>query len=167
VLRVLKAKTRGLEHLSYVKGDNYIAEVHDNGDCHSKFVVRALQKECQCEEWQHTGLPCQHTLCLIIAQPFRDVKLEEFVDEYYSIEMFQNAYKRVVVPLGDKSFWPQVDIGVPVGAPLCKRPIGRQQKNRFKGCLEGGSGKNTTDNEKTRKLIRDQYRCPNCSELGP
>jgi hypothetical protein len=57
------------------------------------------------------------------------VKLEEFVDEYYYVEKFQNAYKRVVVPLGDKSFWPQVDIGVTVGAPLSKRPMGWQQKN--------------------------------------
>jgi hypothetical protein len=52
ILWVLKARTRGLDHLSYVKGDNYIAE------CNSKFVVRALHKECQCEEWQHTGLTC-------------------------------------------------------------------------------------------------------------
>jgi hypothetical protein len=70
VLRVLKARTRGLDHLSYVKGDNYVAEVRDNNDCHSKFVVRALDRKCQCEEWQHTELPCQHTLFLIIAQPF-------------------------------------------------------------------------------------------------
>jgi hypothetical protein len=112
VLHVLKARTRGLGHLSYVKGDNYVAEVWDNNDCHSKFVVRALDRECQCEEWQHTELPCQHALCLIIAQPFRNVKLEEFVDEYYSMEKFQNAYKRVVVPLGDKSFRPEVDIEV-------------------------------------------------------
>jgi hypothetical protein len=51
ILWVLKAKTRGLGHLSYVKGDNYIAEVRDNSDCHSKYVVRALNKECQCEAW--------------------------------------------------------------------------------------------------------------------
>jgi hypothetical protein len=50
VLRVLKARTRGLGHLPYVKGDNYIAEVRGNGVYHRKFVVRALQKECQCEE---------------------------------------------------------------------------------------------------------------------
>jgi hypothetical protein len=71
-------------------------------------------------------LPCQHALCLIIAQPFRDVKLEEFVDEYYSVEKFHNAYKRVVVSHGDKLFWPEVDIGVPIGAPLRKRSVGRQ-----------------------------------------
>jgi hypothetical protein len=111
-------------------------------------------------------LPCQHALCLIIAQPLQDVKLEEFVDDYYSVEKFQNAYKRVVVPLGDKSFWPQVDIGVKVGAPLCKRPVGRQRKNRIKGCLEGGSWKKAMDKEKTKKLIRGQFRCSNCGELG-
>jgi hypothetical protein len=37
--------------------DNYVAEGRDNSDCHNKFVVRALNKECQCEEWQHTGFP--------------------------------------------------------------------------------------------------------------
>jgi hypothetical protein len=50
VLRVLKATTRGLGHLSYVKEDNYVVEVRDNNYCHSKFVVRALDRECQCEE---------------------------------------------------------------------------------------------------------------------
>jgi hypothetical protein len=53
--------------------------------------VRALHKKCACEEWQHIGLPCQHALCLIIAQPFKNVKMEEFVHEYYSVEKFQNA----------------------------------------------------------------------------
>jgi hypothetical protein len=82
------------------------------------------------------------------------------------MEKFQNAYKRVVVPLGDKSFWPQVDIGVAVRAPLCERPVGQQRKNRMKGCLEGGSGKKAMDKEKMKKLIRGQFRCPNCGELG-
>jgi hypothetical protein len=50
ILRMLKARTRGLDHFSYVKGDNYVAEVRDNNDCHSKFIVRILDRECQCEE---------------------------------------------------------------------------------------------------------------------
>jgi hypothetical protein len=76
VLRVLKARTRGLSHLSLAKGDNYYAEVRDNGDVHSRVVVRTSHMECACEEWQHTGLPCQHALCLIIAQPFRNAKIK-------------------------------------------------------------------------------------------
>jgi hypothetical protein len=36
--------------------------------------------------------------------------LEVLIDDYYSVEKFQAAYKRVVVPFGDKSFWLEVDI---------------------------------------------------------
>jgi hypothetical protein len=94
--------------------------------------------------------------------------MEEFVHEYYSVEKFQNAYKMVVIPLCDKSFWPKVDIGVLVGAPLSKRPVGRQRKGRSKNCLEGGSGKKPSDKEKekTKKMIRGLFKCPNCGELG-
>jgi hypothetical protein len=93
--------------------------------------------------------------------------LEEFVDDYNSVEKFKNAYKRVVVPLGDKFFWPKVHIGVPVRAPLVKRPVGRQRKNRMKCCLDGGSGKKKSGKErKTKKLFQGQFRCPNCRELG-
>jgi hypothetical protein len=61
----------------------------------------------------------------------------------------------VVIPLCYKSFWPEVDIGVSVGAPLGKRPVGRQCKNRFKSCIEGGSGKKASDKdkEKTKKMV--------------
>jgi hypothetical protein len=71
------------------------------------------------------------------------------------MEKFKNAYKRIVVPLGDKSFWPKVGIRVPVQAPLVKRPVGRQMRNRMKGCFEGGSGKKKSgkEKEKTKKLF--------------
>jgi hypothetical protein len=54
ILRVLKARTRGLGHLSLTKGDNYYAEVQDNGDCHSRVVLRASHKECACEKWHNS-----------------------------------------------------------------------------------------------------------------
>jgi hypothetical protein len=83
------------------------------------------------------------------------VKLEEFVDDYYFMEKFQGAYKRIVVPLGDKSFWPDVDIRVPVRAPLVKKPVEWQRKNRIKGYLESESVKKKSDKEKekTKKLF--------------
>jgi hypothetical protein len=84
VLAILKARTRGLGHLSIVKCDNYMAEVRDSTNCMTKHVVKADLKQCSCEEWQHTKKPCQHGLALIIAQDCRDVGMENFVDDYYS-----------------------------------------------------------------------------------
>jgi hypothetical protein len=64
----------------------------------------------------------------------------------------------------------QVEIALDVGAPLGKRAVGRQRKNRMKGCLERGSCKKQsakdTDKPKTRTLLRGLFKCPNCQELG-
>uniref|UniRef100_A0A0A9ET60 Uncharacterized protein n=1 Tax=Arundo donax TaxID=35708 RepID=A0A0A9ET60_ARUDO len=51
VLHILKARTRGLGHLSVVKGDHYAAEVQDNINCLTRHVVKAYKHECSCEEW--------------------------------------------------------------------------------------------------------------------
>jgi hypothetical protein len=116
----------------------------------------------------HTGKPCQHGLVVIIAQQSRSCKMEDFVDDYFSVEMFRKAYDGRIEQLQDKFFWPHVDITKIVVTPLQPRQVGRQRKNRFKSCLEGGSGKKRKGKEveKDRKVLRGQYRCPNCQELG-
>lgn len=104
VQHVLKAqKTRGLGHLSVVHGDHYAAQVVDISNTNNRHVVKAYFHECTCEEWQHTGKPCHHALALITAQPIRDVKMEDFVNEYYSVQRFKDCYKRLIEPLPDKS----------------------------------------------------------------
>jgi hypothetical protein len=82
--------------------------------------------------------------------------------------MYRKAYSRLVEPIENKLFWPKVDFAKEFGAPLGKRGVGRQRKNRIKTCLEGGSSKKkpSNDNEKTKKLIRGKFKCPNCGELG-
>jgi hypothetical protein len=37
--------------------------------------------------------------------------------------------------VGDKSFWPKVSLADEVNAPIGKRSVGRQRKNRIKSCL--------------------------------
>jgi hypothetical protein len=122
IINILKA--RGLGHLSLVKGDYYCAEVQDNNNALAKHIVKADQKYCSCLEWQHIGEPCQHLLVVIIAQPFRDVGMENFVDDY-SVDKFKKAHARRVEQLGDRSFWLEVEIAGDVGAPLIKRSVGR------------------------------------------
>jgi hypothetical protein len=76
------------------------------------------------------------------------------VGDYFSVTKFKKAYARRIQFIGDRSFWPKVDIAAHVGSPLGKRSVGRQRRNRIKSCLEGGSGKKATDKvtEKSRKL---------------
>ncbi|KAL6630088.1 hypothetical protein ACP70R_029853 [Stipagrostis hirtigluma subsp. patula] len=81
---------------------------------------------------------------------------------------FKKAYNRLIEPIPDKSQWPKVDL-----APLGKRSVGRQRKNRIKGALEGGGGggkKKSNDKgevtEKEKKRIRGPSKCQRCGELG-
>jgi hypothetical protein len=90
VLHILKAQTRGLSHLNIVQGDHYVAQDVDISTSNSRQVVKADLHECSCEEWKHTGKSCQHALALITQQPIRDVRMEDFVNEYYSVERFRN-----------------------------------------------------------------------------
>jgi hypothetical protein len=171
VLHVLKAQTRGLDHLTVVQGDHYATQVVDISTFNSRQVVKAYLHECSCEEWQHTGKPCQHGLALITQQPIRDVRMGGFVNEYYSVERFRNAYKRLIEPLSGKKQWPKADISSFIGTPLHKRGVGHQKKNRFKGPLEGGGGSKTSSAKgnkpkKDKKVHRGPVKCPNCGELG-
>ena len=65
--------------------------------------------------------------------------MEYFVHDYYSVERFKNAYKRLIEPLPDKTQWPKVEFDFAVNAPLGKRPAGKPRKLRIKECLEGAS----------------------------
>ena len=110
ILTILKARTRGLGNLTVVKAGCFAAEVHDTTSTHNRHVVKSYLHECTCLEWQHTGKPCRHALVLITAQQSADVKLEDFVHDYYSVQRFKNAYKRLIEPLPNKTQWPKVDI---------------------------------------------------------
>jgi hypothetical protein len=78
---------------------------------------------------------------VIIALDVRNVGMENFVDNYYSVDKYKKAYMRRVPLIGDRSFWSKVDFSNELCAPMAKRGVGRQRKNRIKSCLEGGSGK--------------------------
>jgi hypothetical protein len=63
------------------------------------------------------------------------------VHEYYSVERFKAAYKRLIEPLPNRSQWPDVDLPFGIKAPLDKRVAGRYRKLRIKSFLEGGGSK--------------------------
>ena len=182
----LRANTRGLGHLKIVKCSNWSAEVWDHSSGVSvRHIVKLEQRTCTCQEWQHTGKPCQHVLAYVTRQ--RGIDLEQFVHDYYSVNRFRAAYGREIEPMTDKTQWPEVDLPFLVGAPLAKLPPGRLRKLRIKGWMEGGhkkkgskDGKFTNEmegekgcdndtaptNAKGKKMIRGPMTCKRCGEKG-
>jgi hypothetical protein len=129
-----------------------VAEVCAKGGSSFRFVVDLGNRTCSCNAWQGSGIPCKHAIAYITSIP--GAKLEDHVDEYFSIQKFKEAYAGSVPCIPDKSMWPKATHGFFMHPPLLKSTAGRR-KNRMKGALEGGSGKK-----------KKKHECPICHELG-
>ena len=82
------------------------------------------------------------------------VDLEDYVDHYYSVEMFKAAYASVVPPMPSKDEWEKVDIGFKLLPPKCNRGAGRPRKRTIIGVEEGGS------------TSKGKRRCKMCGGFG-
>jgi hypothetical protein len=51
----------------------------------------------------------------------RRVQLEDYVDPYYSVQMFKAAYASAMPPLPSKDEWEKVNLGFKLLPPLCNR----------------------------------------------
>ncbi|CAO2038750.1 unnamed protein product [Urochloa humidicola] len=116
-----------------------------------RHTVDLDNRTCSCKRWQITGLPCTHAMCLINASRNRNV--ENYVDDYYSVERFQKAYEGAVMPMTDRNQWPKVDLGFKLWPPRLKRAAGRSRSRRIKGVEEGGK-------------LTGQKKCRRCGQLG-
>jgi len=56
-----------------------------------RFVVNLVERTCTCRAWQGSGIPCKHAIAYITSIP--GVNLEDYVDQYYSVETFKVAYE--------------------------------------------------------------------------
>jgi hypothetical protein len=81
---------------------------------------------------------------------------------------FKKAYAREVEQLADRSYWHEVEIVAYVGAPLLKRVVRQQRKNRMRGVLKVEVERKQVGMRlrKQTKKIRGKFKCPNCGELG-
>jgi hypothetical protein len=117
-----------------------------------RYVVNLSQKTCSCRAWQVTGKPCTHALAFI-SKISREVRMDDFVHEYFSIEQFKKAYACSFNPMTSKDNWPHVDLGYKIKKPKLRRKPGRPRNYRIKSFDEATTSKK-------RKL------CSKCGELG-
>jgi len=117
--------------------------------------MNLAKRTCSCRTWQVSGLPCKHAIAFITSIPGE--KLEDHVDDYYSVKKFVLAYDGVIPSIPDKTMWPKATHGFFMHPPLLKSTAGRRKKNRCKGAVEGGGGS---------KGKKGRHECPICHEYG-
>lgn len=148
IIQDLNAKSKAIKDHEVLICGGFTAEVTVSTIRHS---VNMDQKTCSCRVWQVTGKPCNHALS-VIAKLSRDVQMEEFVHEYFSVDRLRKTYAGVFLAITSKHQWARVDLGYKICKPKLRRKPGRPRKSRIKASDEIGTKK--------------RRRCTECNELG-
>jgi hypothetical protein len=106
IVKKLREDSYNLDIDVITEGDG-IAELCAKGssDRAFKFVVNLKERTCACKKWQGTGIPCRHAIAYITSIP--GAKLEDYVDDCYSVERFRAAYEGVIPSIPNKIMWPK------------------------------------------------------------
>jgi hypothetical protein len=116
-----------------------VAEVRAKGETRFRFVVDLRNRTCSCRVWQGSEIPCKHAIAYITSIPGE--KLEDHVDECYSVAKFKATYEGVIPSIPDKSMSPDVTHGFFMHPPLLKSTAERR-KNRYKSAVDGVARRN-------------------------
>jgi hypothetical protein len=73
-----------------------------SGPTGKQFVVNMRRRTCGCRVWQMTGIPCVHA-CAAIRHSCKDAA--DYVDDFYSLEMYKKAYEPVIYPMPSEEQW--------------------------------------------------------------
>jgi hypothetical protein len=101
-----------------------------------------------------SGKPCTHAIYLFgtVKQRMRQLNIEDFVHDYYSVERFKMVYQFQINLMSDKSGWPKVDVGIEMIPLPLQRAAGIPRKQRIKASGEPGK--------------RGPHQCKRCFQFG-
>ncbi|XP_047061842.1 uncharacterized protein LOC124669227 [Lolium rigidum] len=136
VLHELNMKSRGL-HYDIQKSGPMAAEISGTTKEGKtwRYAVDLEKRECGCGQWEVSGKPCPHAIYLI--GKVRQLKTEDFVHDYYSVERFKMAYQIQINPMNDRSEWPKVDVGRPRKQRIkASGELGKRGPNQCKRCYQ-------------------------------
>ncbi|XP_057444251.1 uncharacterized protein LOC130736432 [Lotus japonicus] len=123
-------------------------------DGFTTFVVKLRTRECGCNYWRLSGLPCKHACACIT---YKRENVEMFCDEAYTTRIYCLSYTEIIHPM------PELDTNNrgcygKIDPPALKRLPGRPRINRKRGTTEGPAG--------SYARRSNTIRCGNCKEFG-
>jgi hypothetical protein len=153
IIETLTGQSKAIKDYEVLRCGNNTAEVTapTSSGASFRYAVNLEDKTCSCRLWQVSGQPCKHALAFI-AKLSREVKMDDFVHNYFSVENLRKAYSGVFTPMTSKHFWSRVDLGYKINKPKLRRKPGRPRKTRIKASDEPGA--------------RKRKRCSECGELA-
>jgi zinc finger SWIM domain-containing protein 3 len=125
----------------------------------SSLLWTCVKKTCGCKQWEMNGIPCAHAVCAI---PFDCGEPEDYVHQYYSLEMYKKAYAPLIYPMLSEEQWVYIVRHDILESPRPRVAPGRPRKLRRRGPDESRDSKNPDRMWK----FGARMRCSKCRVLG-
>jgi hypothetical protein len=109
-----------------------------------QFVVDLGKKTCGCRQWEMIGIPCAHAVCAIL---FDCGDLEDYVDEYYSLERYKKVYAPLIYPMPSEEQWVRTEGHDILEPPRARVSPGRPRKLRRRSPDDSREPKKSKQNE--------------------
>ena len=111
ITKALIAQSKSIKDHEVLRCANNTAEVTapTSSGAAFRYAVKLELKTCSCRLWQVSGKPCKHALAFI-AKLSREVRMDDFVHDYFSVDKLRKAYSGVFNPMTSKHFWQHVDL---------------------------------------------------------
>ncbi|KAF9598147.1 hypothetical protein IFM89_025587 [Coptis chinensis] len=145
------------KHLDVVKGYNV------SGSTEFTFVVSTESKwwnvnldahSCDCKEWDLSGIPCIHVVCVISHMTIeKGINWTQYCSPFLTIRMYRRTYADYILPPLHKTTWDKEPSDVL--PPMLSRRPGRPRVNRKRGEDEGPS-----------QSTKNQRKCSKCGMIG-
>jgi hypothetical protein len=139
VVSLLNERTLAIRDMNIrmIRCSNKLAEVYttDKFGTKTRYCVDIANRTCSCRKWQVAGLPCCHALYFILKLRGEGAKIENFVDQFNSVEKLYATYAENVPSLADEDDWEIVNPAFKLEASHEKVPrfqfrkIKRKEKN--------------------------------------
>ena len=135
----------------YIPASNEEFEVQEGTSIYS---VNLREKICTCRELAVGGIPCKHIACCM---GYTRGNLEDYCDEWCSVEKYVAAQRHIIHPLYDSNLDPE-EGDLVLQPPILRKLPGWPRKNRRREKGEADAG--TTRNRSTT------VRCKKCNQFG-
>ncbi|XP_051113719.1 uncharacterized protein LOC127239558 [Andrographis paniculata] len=103
-LKLLERNVRRVSNCIPIKSDNTHYEI----SCFdgSQYTINLREKTCTCKQWQLNGIPCKHVISAISNQ--RE-EIQDYIDEYYSVETYIKVYAPAIMAVTSDMFWEVIE----------------------------------------------------------
>ncbi|KAJ3683115.1 hypothetical protein LUZ60_013342 [Juncus effusus] len=101
------------------------------------WAVDIETRSCSCNDWQVSGVPCSHAISALY--DFR-LPIEDYVHDFYRVDMYRSCYSYPINPLPDKGSWLSL-VPKTLNPPHERKAPGRPKKKCQRGTDEDRTGR--------------------------